>query len=362
MLKWIFLFLFLLLRNADANPSHPALLSLSVLYLKPMSNNHTYAYYVSGTQPYSQSWHAQSIDPSYSPGFDLAYLHEVYPKELNLAIDWVHLNSKNSDSKSGNDTLSLRGIAFLGPPFEMSPPVFSIREVSAEIKYNFDSVKLNLEKVLDVSKTWYKAKLTAGLNALYIKQQMLTTFGHLVGALPTDFSYALPPDPNYSFNLASVSQYTGLGPILGFVGELSLCQNLSLVGVASGTLTAGTLSVQENFVATSNELNFLGLGTNKQQITTPNKTQVVPGFDGKLGLEYLINLKNVSHFSLEGGYRFASYLNAISTTTPQTLVQPGQNPTIPEFATGTMAIVSVAQTDRPFNLNGPYFTLNIQIY
>lgn len=351
-----------LLGTSSAHADHGSQIALTGLYLKPMSNNHTYAYYVSGTQPHSQSWHAEALLPAYTPTFELAYLHEIYRRELNLTIDWLHLNSKTTASKKGNDTLQLSDIAFVGPPFEMSPPVFSIRGVSAEIQYNFDSVTLNLEKILDVSKSWYKAKIIGGLNALYLKQDMVTTFGNSVGSLPTDFSYALPPDPSYSLHIQSVSQYTGLGPILGFIGELILFENFSFVGAASGSLTAGTLSVQENFSGTSNELTLLGLGTSKQQITTPNKTQVVPGFDGKFGLQYLIKLKQISHFSLEAGYRFISYLNIISTTAPQTLVQPGRNPTIPEFATGTMAIVSATQVDRPFNLNGPYLTLKISVF
>ena len=57
----------------------------------------------------------------------------------------------------------------------------------------------------------------------------------------------------------------------------------------------------------------------------------------------------------------ATYLNAISTIVPQTLVQPGTVVATPEFATGTMAIVSTKDTSHPFYYNGPFLNLIVDI-
>jgi hypothetical protein len=51
--------------------------------------------------------------------------------------------------------------------------------------------------------------------------------------------------------------------------------------------------------------------------------------------------------TIEAGYRFAYYMNAISEISPETLVQAGDNPGIPEFSTGTMAINSTTSTSSP---------------
>ena len=118
------------------------------------------------------------------------------------------------------------------------------------------------------------------------------------------------------------------------------------------------MSVQTQFQSTSQRLTEIGIGVSHQEIATPTKTQLVPGFDGKLGLAYEYNNKKVQHFRIEAGYRILSYINAISTSSPQTLVQPGQDRETPEFSTGTMAIVSMLQQDRPFNLNGAYLTVS----
>lgn len=334
---------------------------LGWLNLKPMSNNHTYAYYVAGTQPYYQDWHAQSINPSYTSAFELGLAYAITPNFFNTSIDWMHLSSSDSGFKQGNQTTQVANIAFVAPPFEMSPPVFGIRRADAQLKYNFDDIALNLETLFGLYNGRMSAKIIGGINVLRVKQIFTTTFSDLVGAEPTPYSTALPADPSFSFQLQSISDFTGLGPNLGLSGQLEIMSGLSIIGSASGSLNVGTTSVQENFTSTSATLTQKGIGVSQQQITTPNKTQVVPGFDGKLGLIYQFQNKRMPNFSLEGGYRVMSYMNAISTTTPQTLVQPGTNPGVPDFSTGTMAIVSIAQQDRPFNLNGPYLMVKCNI-
>jgi hypothetical protein len=331
---------------------------LGWLDLKPMSNNHTYAFYVAGTQPYFQNWHAQAVNPDYTSTLELALRYPLKENQLNFSMDWRHLRSNDNASKQGNQTTDVTNIEFVGPPFEMSPPVFGIRHVEANLKYNYDNITLNLEKILDTP-SWMKAKIIPGINILYLKQNFISTFSDLVGAEPTPFTYPLPPDPSFSFQIQAISEFIGIGPSLGLSGQLEIMQGLSLIGAAFGSLNVGTLSVQENFTATSAELTNDGIGVSKQQATVPNKIQVVPGFDGKLGLLYEFkNYKNIK-VSVEGGYRLIAYMNAIATLNPQTLVQPGQNPGVPEFSTGTMAIVSMTQQDRPFNLNGPYFMVKL---
>lgn len=331
----------------------------SWLYLKPMSNNHTYAYYVAGEQPYSQSWHAQSVNPSYSSAFELDFFYHFPESLLNANVDWIHLDTSDSASKRGNQSTDFATVAFVGPTFNMGPQVFGIRRADAELRYDYDDVAINLEKIFVLSEEWLSAKIMGGVNSLYLRQSLSTTFSDFVGAT-TPLTFPLPADPNFSFNIHSVSKFMGAGPDLGLHGQLNLFKGLSIIGTGFVSLNVGSTSVQENFQSTSTELINNGIAISKQQITTPNKTQVVPGFDGKLGLMYQIKNKWISDFRVEGGYRVITYMNAISTTTPQTMVDTGTG-NLPNFSTGTMGIVSAAQQDRPFNLNGPYLALRLSV-
>jgi hypothetical protein len=85
------------------------------------------------------------------------------------------------------------------------------------------------------------------------------------------------------------------------------------------------------------------------------------GADSKLGFFYNYQGAKLPDISIEAGYRIASFLNAISTVNPNTLVQPGTVITTPEFSTGTMAIVSTNAETHPFNFNGPFINIKIAI-
>ncbi|MBA3662024.1 MAG: hypothetical protein H0W64_09860 [Gammaproteobacteria bacterium] len=88
--------------------------------------------------------------------------------------------------------------------------------------------------------------------------------------------------------------------------------------------------------------------------------QVVPGFDSKHGLPYNRIWGNLD-FTLEAGYRFAYYINAIAIIQLGTLVQAKLGTLQPELATGTMAINSTDSRYSPFTLNGPYLNLTIAL-
>src|SRR5437764_2728910 len=64
-----------------------------LLYLKPYSDNLKYATFVSGTQPFFQSWHYQEIKPDYHPAFELGLNYAIPCTPYSAAIHWTHLNS-----------------------------------------------------------------------------------------------------------------------------------------------------------------------------------------------------------------------------------------------------------------------------
>jgi len=333
---------------------------LGLVYFQPSSNNLNYAVFVSGTQPYYQSWHYQAIDPNYSPGFELGGNHVFSDTSYQASLGWLHLNTRDASFKQASQSTALQTIEFVSPPFEQSPPVFGIKRADSTVNFNFDSIDLNVGRAFE-PRAALRAKLYGGLNILRIKQKLTTVFSDLPGVPATAYSYALPPDPSFSFQLQNVSDYLGAGPDLGLDVAYTITHGFGVLGGLLGTLTAGNMSIQDKFTSTSARLTTLGIGTSHQEITVPDKTQVVPGFDGKLGIFYNYSGKNLPKLSLEAGYRLAAYINAISTVNPSTLVQAGTVEATPVFATGTMAIVSSDIRDRAFNFNGPYLKLNVVV-
>jgi hypothetical protein len=331
-----------------------------LVYLQPSSENLKYAVFVSGDQPYHQSWHYQSIDPAYSPGFELGANYYLAQIPVLSTLSWLHLNTSDSSFKQASENTDLTTVEFVAPAYDVGPPVFGIKRADSTAKFNFDSVELKGSKLL-LKSNKFKAKLITGVNVLHVHQNVTTVFSDYAGSPATPYSYALPPDSLFRFETRNISKYWGGGPEFGLNVRYSAYQGFSLVGQLIGSITAGRRSVVDNFYATSTRLANLGISPSYQAITAPNSTEVVSGFDAKLGLLYRYLGKKMRHFSIEAGYRFALYNNAIGEIDPDSLVQAGTVAITPEFATGTMAINSTDARSGNFTVNGPYARLKVTL-
>ncbi len=332
--------------------------NIAYLYIKPSSNNLKYATFVSGTQPYYQSWHYLQINPDFHSAFDVGFNYAIPHTFYSTAIEWVHLNSNDSSFKQASTSTDLETVQFVGPPYEMSPPVFGIKRVASEVNFKFDSILLNISELFEPD-SHVQTRFFGGLNILNLKQYITTTFSDYAGSPATAYSYPLPPDPSFSFETENVSKYLGVGPDLGLNIRYTSDSGFGVFAEFLGSLTAGTVQTQDNFTSTSQRLTSVGIGVSHQEITSPNATQVVVGADGKLGIFYNYKGPTLPNLSVELGYRLANYFNAISMIAPNTLVQPGTVFVTPEFSTGTMAIVSTNATSHPFGFSGLF--LNIKI-
>ncbi len=334
--------------------------NIDFLYIKPSTNNLKYATFVSGTQPYFQSWHYLQINPDYHPAYEIGFNYAIPRTMYSVAIDWIHLNSDDSSFKQASTSTALETVQFVGPPYEMSPPVFGIKRVNSDVNFKFDNILLNISKLFEYD-SHLQTRFFGGLDILNLQQTIDTTFSDYAGSPATAYSYALPPDPLFSFETQNVSKYLGFGPDLGINVRYISDSGFGVFGEFLGSLTAGTMQTQDNFTSTSTRLTLLGIGTSHQEITSPNATQIVVGADAKLGVFYNYKGPTIPNLSVELGYRMASYLNAISSINPNTLVQPGTVFLTPEFSTGTMAIVSTNATSHPFNFSGPFLNLKIAL-
>jgi hypothetical protein len=345
-------------KKTTVNNYNQSNIFIGLLYLKPHSQNLNYAYWVSGLQPYYQSWHAQTLQPNNSPALELAFNYAIPDSTYNTSIDWMHMSSTTWGSKQASTTTNSKTLELIGPPYEMSPPVFGVKKASSSVKFDFDNIQFNFGKIFNYSSRLH-SKVMGGIDILHVNQTMITIFSDMAGANATPYSYALPPDPSFSNKSNSKSKYVGAGLDIDINVEYEIAQGIGLIGQGIGLLTAGTINTQQQFTGTSASLTALGIGTSRQDITTPNHTQIVPGFDGKLGLFYHYTGTKFINLTIEAGYRMLTFLNVISTIKPNTLVQPGTDAAVPEFSTGTMALVSVVKEDSFFSLSGPYVNFKV---
>lgn len=343
----------------DFNANHTDMYA-SLLYLQPGSDGLNYAVFTSGNQPFQQSWAYQAIDPSYSPGYEFGVNHMFNDGFHSISLSWSHLNTKDSDSKQVSSGTDLKTVEFVAPEFDVGPAVFGIKRADAMVEFNFDSLKFNLGRSLQPSAN-LQTKFFAGVGLLRIDQTITTAFSQYAGTPATPYSYALPADPNYLFKIKSQSSYLGAGPDIGFNAQYQLFRNIGLVGEMSGILAAGKSRAKENYTANSTRLIEIGFSPSQQKLTVPDSTDVVVGFDGKLGVFYQNKNSRFSRIRLETGYRLSGYYNPITAVTPTSLVQVGTIVATPEFSTGTMAINSSKVKRYKYDVNGLYLTLGVAL-
>jgi hypothetical protein len=333
----------------------------TLLYLQPTNNDLKYSVFVFNTQPYSQDWAYQVLNPSYTPAFEIGAGYAFYQTPYDISLDWLHLHSSSSASQQANPVVSLANVQFVAPPYDVGPAVFGIKNAASSAVFNVDNIGLHAARLFNFDDNTFQIKLFGGINIVNIKQDVTTTFSDYPGTLPTSVTYATAPDPVYSFQTNNTSHYTGAGPDFGINILYRMQHGFSLVTQAQTMLTVGTISSHDSFTSVSSRLIAVGIPVSQQYISTPKMTQVVPGLDAKLGIQYEFASKNQYHFTVEMGYRVFEFINAISNVSPGTLVQVGQNTSTPEFATGTMAIQSTQTHQSNLGLNGLYLDFKLDL-
>src|SRR5207253_3487410 len=128
-----------------------------------------------------------------------------------------------------------------------------IKHVDSTVNFDFDNVLLDFGKMADYG-SHIQARLYGGIDILKLNQTITTTFGDYAGCPATAYSYALPPDPSFSFQTENVSKYLGAGPGLGLDLRYTTNSGFGILGDVLGMLTVGTIKTQDNFTSTSARL------------------------------------------------------------------------------------------------------------
>jgi hypothetical protein len=91
-----------------------------------------------------------------------------------------------------------------------------------------------------------------------------------------------------------------------------------------------------------------------QENIIPHQTQLIPGFEEKLGFSYMQSFKNCS-LNLEVGYQFQIYFNAVQSMDMLTQAVPSFDPgNLPPLA---VFALTFNRTLSNFMLSGPYVSL-----
>ncbi len=311
-------------------------ISVSGLYLQPNADNMTYAVYTTPLPLTTPNWQQLTVKPSYHGAFDLGLMYNFCDPTNHANLDWLHLNTRDSDSYS----TSTPGTS-VAPPYYFGPLAQALVGTSASSTANFDIDNVNLVfgHLINISNN-IQLDPFAGLQFAYLYQDIIT---NNVGSDSSSRPYSITS--NYK------SRFAGLGPRLGIDGTYFFNCAFGLTAKMAGALMVGSMQSDSDF-------NSFGAGnpiTANTKLADQTLNKVVPEMDGALEANYRIPLKsNGSSVTFALGYMVQEYFNAINQVVPTALV-PGA------FNGGTIAIETSEQSTSHLSMNGPYFNITWKI-
>ncbi len=317
-------------------PSHSFEIEFRALVLQPTASN---LHYAAEAQPLplpSPDWNIHEISTDYHFGFDVGFGYVCHDTNSHLTLDWIRFHS--CDSASNTVALSTN---MVGPFFEIGPDASLYKYARGQASFHFDEASLDYGIFVNIGNR-LQTNVFGGVSFARIKQTLSSRFT----------SY----DGNTVRTINVPSTFTGAGPQFGLDFSYKMVKGFKLTGTAIGSLLIGPQKNQTNYSALSPALGGVGLTPpNNQSTQVAKKTQVVPGFEGRLGLAYTWGFGKCGMVKLEAGYEAMIYMDAIQS------IDMGSEVLTPPVTPDTVGVFArtFQGTSSNFALAGPYVAIEV---
>jgi hypothetical protein len=313
--------------------------NFTTLWLKPNANNLDYAIKGTAVPLTSNNSQEQKLSPGYSFAFDFGARY-LFQQGQDISFDWVHLDSKTNASATADSSPH-----FVGPAFDSGIDAGTLRNANSTVNFKYDVMHLDAGQFVDVGSR-FQFRFFGGVNTGFLREEKLTTFN---GVVPTSGPYTGPFPGAFYVNYDYVSTFTGAGPRLGFGTTFNIQNGFGVIGEAAASILAGVAHTEMKAFTVSPFLQNNNYPNGDQQgIRDKDNAQVIPGFDGKLGLSYEHVFNQNAVVSIQGGYEAAVYINAVNQYAPATIVQ-----TTASLDQG-LYVATMKHTQSNYVVHGPF--------
>ena len=306
----------------------------TALFMKASGSNLHYAAEAIPFPIQTPSWEIFEVNPGYKFGFDAGIGWAFHSLNSSLTANWTRMHT-HSNAEMEVPLAS----DMVGPFFSIGPNANFFKQASAHAAFHFDEIALDYGTFIHFGNRLH-TNLFAGLTYTRIKQTLTSTYAS------ADSSIVLSVD--------TPSTFIGGGPQLGLDFAYRIVKGLHFTGDLAFDLLTGSLRNHTDFSTISPLLAGLGLPSpNYQSTTVPNRLQVVPGIESRLGFSYSMVFGKHYVIDLEAGYETKIYMNAVQSTDMGSQVNTG---TVVTTGAGVYAR-TFQRTLSNFALSGPYATL-----
>jgi hypothetical protein len=316
-----------------SSPTHTFQAEGRALLLQPVDTNLNYAAEADPLPLTSPEWSIHDINTNYHFAFDVGLKGILHSTNTVIALNWEHFRSSDSSSTtlvSGN---------MIGPFFEIGADATPYTESFGRAKFYFDEASLSYGIFVNLGSR-LSTTLTAGVGFARIKQDLFSQFSNASGTILR--------------SITTPSTFLGAGPQFGVDFSYKIVKGFQFTGGVLASLFVGPQKNKTTFQSYAPALADLDITPpNVQYTETPNRTQVIPGFKGKLGLAYAHTFKKHYLIKFEVGYEAQIYFNAIQST------NIGSEVNTPPIEPDTVGVFArtFAQRLSNFSLAGPYCAL-----
>lgn len=263
-----------------------------------------------------------NTDPKWAWGFRLDGTYQ-FGQGSDLSLNWTHFQKSNDDNHIGGGLFS---------PFLPFTTAFERVRFDRDVK--FDAVNLEFGQRLIVGDR-ARVRYHAGLQYVNIRDNF-GAFGRF-----TDFE-TVPR--TFAHGIDIERKFQGIGPRIGADMSYDLGNGFALVGKAAGAILVGTSKLNvDTFTRQFNQANVF-----RGNFDAASSRAIVPGVEAQLGAKYTYAAP-AGDFSIEAGWKVASYTNALATPTGFGLTTNTNPIVVNPFPTGTRK--------DSFSYQGPYLGL-----
>lgn len=312
--------------------------SITGLYLRPSASNLEYAVFTTPLPLPAPNWKQENVDPGYSGAFDLSLQYNMINGRENVKFDWLHFRSNDSAAAYSSPETSV------GPSYYYGPAEQFLLNTGANstVKFNIDDGNLVFSHLIDLTHN-IQVNPFIGISAAHLKEDITNNYWG------TDPVYG-----PYTHAVYEKSTFTGIGPRIGFDGRYFITNRIAITGGIAGNLLAGVLNYSTDFTS------WTGYTGDAAHNNTPantsmadqNLNRIVPEIDAKITMLYKFPFdKSGSELTLQAGFMYAVYFNAINQVLPSTLV-PGS------WEAGSVAIINQSQQQSNIDLRGPFVSIS----
>lgn len=327
--------------NCFANATSPALkpgfeFDISALWFQPSATNLNYVIYNKFQPTPSPHWTERELSPDYAPGFELGMRYAFPNLRNDVGLNWTHFSSKTK-----NSTVAPNEDYFLGPDYIIGPPGGTIRRADGSVQFSYDLVNLDFGQYVDLNPI--KLRLSFGLTNPYLGEEIKTTFSG-IGSFG-----------NWTMLQKVHVKFMGAGPRLGLGGIYDVGCGFGVIGEGGIAAILGSLSSKTDFLGNSET----GSQNNHQFLKDTTTTQLIPGLDAKLGVNYRYAIDNSMMLTATLGYQAAVYINAISQYLPGSLLDIPGVPS--DFSSGGVFVATVNHTLSNYTVQGPFLNVALAL-